>query len=1735
MKLHLLKKRELSAGLLNVILFFSTFLLTGLIGNRLYAQPANTYSFAASSGTFTPNVGGTATSLATTADFGISTAFPIGFTFNFDGNNYTQVMASADGVLLFGTGRAATGTNNLATTTATQRPGIAALWDDLQCRQGVNYLLSGTAPNRVLTVEWLNMEWNWGANNAVMSFQVRLYETTNVLDIIYRQEANAGNPGGSSGASIGIMGVASNNFISLTNTTTSPGTSTTTSTNSIAVRPTTGQIYTFTPPPVCSGTPIPGVVALTNIPGCGTGNYVLAVTGASTNPGLSYQWQSSPDSITWTAMTNDTLVGLTKPQVTALTYFRRVTTCTNSSLNATSNFIAVKPVYAGTANATAPICGDSLTLTLTGASASISSFQWESSVDNITFNPIAGATLASQKVPTPLANTWYRAVVFCAASSSAENSISVPVRPARGGTTSIISSNCLDSTTLGLTGASTGPVTYNWLSSTDSITWVSMGITAASAKFPSPNATRFYRCVVACGSATDSSVAVRVNEPCQGFGPYSITRNATATFTTIQSTGTPFTWAGTSADDDRTLPVYFPSGFNFTYAGAVRPAFYISTNGWLSFDTATISTSYTNNLNATSPKLVLAPLWDDLYCLAGSSANRNNLLRYQVTGTAPNRVMTVEWAEMELYAYPAPSLNFQIKLYEGSNNIEYVYGRMQPFDGTGSGSLSYTLGMNGNSPASGQRISLLLENSRNFSSSTVNNTLTIASLCNTSYLFTSGGTFNPTNVSSIPSNDSLSTPVVLTVNAAPCTDACGTYYSSLSATSSNTLISPLSGTPDDDVWFQFTAPLSGQVGISLVGSPSYDPAFQVMTSTFDTAGMGPAGSRNISTSTLESVQVNGLTPNATYYIRAFHAGVGAGSASGSFSICVNQIVPPPANDDTSGSVNLNVGLACTPTNGTTVAATPSPQAVCGGLADDDVWYRFTPSASVDTVTVVGNGTFRAHVQVLTRQLVSVSCQNTSINGGIVQTVLTGLLRDSLYYIRVYHTNAGTATGAFTICVNGIQAALPVVQTGTKTNVITSSATLSGNIISDGGYPVTASGIVYSMTPAPVRGGTGVVDSINNPLVSSGSFNKNIAGLSPSVTYYFRAYAVSVMGTAYGADSSFTTPASAVIPSVARIAASNIQTTIATVGGNITSNGGDPVVLSGIVVSTSRNPIIGGVGVVDSTTNPNVALGTFSFNLAGLAHSTKYFYRAYATNGVGTAYSAQDSFTTLPIIATFPYTENFDGATTPWVASAINAATNAWVRGTPAKTFINGAFSAPNAFVTTLTGNYLGTEDCVVLSPQFDFTSLSADPVLRFRHKMDVDADVGYDGGVVEISINGGAWTRLNSAVGTGTNYNTPTSFSWYNDASAFYTLGANMFSMISSSYSSNTNGWIESATILTGAAGQSNVRVRFRFVADTYTDEGWAIDNVEVVNIVTPTTPASNVTITPANTSATVNFTSGNGQGRLVVARLTTTTAVAPTNNTLYTANTAFGSGSTTGTGNFVVFVGNGTSVNVTGLTQLTGYTFDVYEYNGRYMHNAFASAATNATTTLPVQLTDFKAKVNAADVILNWTTAAELNNKGFEIERSTNGDRFEMIGFIKGSGNTNSVVNYQFLDENAFTNTNSSDLYYRLRQIDFDGTSEYSPTVLVKKHTAIFDGTITAQPVPFNTDLQIYINLNGPTTLQISLIDITGKVVKHMSYSGKEGKNMISLNELANLSSGIYMVRINGAQQTHTIKVVKE
>ena len=713
---------------------------------------------------------------------------------------------------------------------------------------------------------------------------------------------------------------------------------------------------------------------------------------------------------------------------------------------------------------------------------------------------------------------------------------------------------------------------------------------------------------------------------------------------------------------------------------------------------------------------------------------------------------------------------------------------------------------------------------------------------------------------------------------------------------------------------------------------------------------------------------------------------------------------------------------------------------------------------------------------------------------------------------------------------------PIVATGTKTNVTTSGVTLAGNIVDNGGNNVTASGIVISTSATPVRGAFGVIDSATNPLVGIGALSVNVAGLTAATTYYYRAYAVNAVGTSYGADSTFTTNSSAVVPTVLKVAASNIATTTASFGGNITSDGGSVVLASGVVYSSTNTlPAIGGLGVTDSTTNPLVTIGSYSFNAAGLNHSTKYYFRAYATNSVGTAYSTLDSFTTQPIIATLPYVENFDGATTPWTSAAIGTGTvNMWVKGTPAKTFISGAYSAPNAFVTGLTGNYGGTIDCGLTSPQFNFSALTTDPVLRFRHKMDVDADLGWDGGTVEISLNGGAtWTKLDDVLGSGTNYNSVGSYSWYNDASTSG-LGANKYSAITTIYGSATNGWIETATRLTGAAGQSNVKIRFRFWADAFgVDEGWAIDDINVVSVATPTVAASNVIVTPAATTANVSFTAGNGQGRLVVARLTSTTAVPPIDSLLYAASAAYGSTNTTGTGNYIVYLGTGTSVTVTGLTVLTGYTFDVYEFNGKYMHNKFAAAATSTTTTTPVKLLNFVGVKNANDAQLTWVTASERNNRGFNLERSLDGKNFEFVAFLQGKGNSNVKVNYAYTDKAVFANNAVSKVFYRLKQLDVDGKFEYSSIVSVVNQTAKATA-VEAYPNPFNSSISISVVAVKASTANVEIFDISGRKLFSNTYEVEEGSNSIAITKLTDLNQGIYFVRVDVDGEVKVIKMIK-
>lgn len=212
--------------------------------------------------------------------------------------------------------------------------------------------------------------------------------------------------------------------------------------------------------------------------------------------------------------------------------------------------------------------------------------------------------------------------------------------------------------------------------------------------------------MVLCSGAIVALVATTlyVSSPAlaQGVGRYApVTRETGTTYISISGTGTSVSgWRnGTNTNDNRSTPQ--PVGLTFYYLGQPCTTFSISTNGHmdLSSSTATGSGSgaygYENTQFSLSggTLLALAPLYDDLVCQGnpGTQASLDATLKYQVDGSPGSRVLTVQWTGLEVSGNSGPDLNMQVKLYEATGVIEYVYGTMTP----GTATYSYTLGING--------------------------------------------------------------------------------------------------------------------------------------------------------------------------------------------------------------------------------------------------------------------------------------------------------------------------------------------------------------------------------------------------------------------------------------------------------------------------------------------------------------------------------------------------------------------------------------------------------------------------------------------------------------------------------------------------------------------------------------------------------------------------------------------------------------------------------------------------------------------------------------------------------------------------------------------------------------------------------------------------------------------------------------------------------------------------------
>jgi len=186
---------------------------------------------------------------------------------------------------------------------------------------------------------------------------------------------------------------------------------------------------------------------------------------------------------------------------------------------------------------------------------------------------------------------------------------------------------------------------------------------------------------------------------------------------------------------------------------------------------------------------------------------------------------------------------------------------------------------------------------------------------------------------------------------------------------------------------------------------------------------------------------------------------------------------------------------------------------------------------------------------------------------------------------------------------------------------------------------------------------------------------------------------------------------------------------------------------------------------------------------------------------------------------------------------------------------------------------------------------------------------------------------------------------------------------------------------------------------------------------------------------------------------------------------------------------------------------------------------------SVPVELVSFSAEVIEGNVTLKWITATEKNNSGFEIQRKFNYTDWEKIGFVEGHGTTTEINKYSYTDNLNGINGNS--ITYRLKQIDFNGSCEYSNEVLVSKILPVKFALEQNYPNPFNPSTKIKYSVPQLSNVVIKVYDILGnEITTLVNEESPAGEFEVEFGA-STLPSGIYFYRLLAGDFVETKKMV--
>lgn len=214
-----------------------------------------------------------------------------------------------------------------------------------------------------------------------------------------------------------------------------------------------------------------------------------------------------------------------------------------------------------------------------------------------------------------------------------------------------------------------------------------------------------------------------------------------------------------------------------------------------------------------------------------------------------------------------------------------------------------------------------------------------------------------------------------------------------------------------------------------------------------------------------------------------------------------------------------------------------------------------------------------------------------------------------------------------------------------------------------------------------------------------------------------------------------------------------------------------------------------------------------------------------------------------------------------------------------------------------------------------------------------------------------------------------------------------------------------------------------------------------------------------------------------------------------------------------------------------SAYNENIPDGNGGTITNAGAVYLYQTASALPVELAAFDAQSHGSTVNLQWRTLSETNNAGFHVEhRAPEAARFQNVGFVAGSGTTDESQSYTLRIHDLNTGTHA----FRLRQVDLDGTEEYSPTITAEVRGT--PGVASVWPNPVRTRAKVAVTLDTPGRVTATVYDVLGRRVRTV-YDASVRSGTITLNlTTKSLASGLYLLRVQtpGGASTRRFMVAR-